>query len=99
MATFIATLKFTQQGIENIRDSPKRLAAFKSTAKTMGIKLKDAYWTLGSVDGVLIFDAPDDETATAAMLHSGSIGYVQTSTMRAFDAGEMEKILGKLPAT
>jgi uncharacterized protein with GYD domain len=96
MATFITTIKFTRQGIEKIRESPKRLAAFKVTAKRMGIKVKDAYWTMGSFDGVIIFDAPDDETATAAMLHSGSQGYVQTSTMRAFDSGEFEKILGKL---
>ena len=46
MATFIATLKFTEHGIENIRESPKRAAAFKSAAKKMGVKVKDEYWTL-----------------------------------------------------
>ena len=96
MATFIATIKFTEQGIQKIHESPKRLAKFKSDAKKMGIKVKEAYWTLGSFDGVVIFDAPDDETATAAMLYEGSLGYVQTTTSRAFDASEVTKIIGRM---
>jgi uncharacterized protein with GYD domain len=93
MATFITTIKFTQQGIENIKDSPKRAAAFKSAAKKLGVKVTDVYWTLGSFDGVVIVDAPDDETVTAAMLQVGALGNVHTSTVRAFNASEFEKIL------
>jgi uncharacterized protein with GYD domain len=93
MATFIATIKFTQQGIANIQDTCKRAAAFKTVAKKMGGKVTDAYWTFGPFDGVLIFEAPDDETATALMVHLGSLGHVQTQTARAFTSAEMEKIL------
>jgi uncharacterized protein with GYD domain len=96
MATFITTIKFTEQGIQNIRDSPKRAAAFKSAAKKMGVKVTDIYWTLGDFDGALIFDAPDDETATAAMLQLSSQGNVHTTTARAFGSGEMEKVIGLL---
>ena len=96
MATFITTIKFTEQGIQNIHESPKRAAAFKSAAKKLGVKVTDIYWTLGSFDGVLIFDAPDDETATAAMLHLSSQGNVQTTTARAFDSSEIEKVIGLL---
>jgi uncharacterized protein with GYD domain len=96
MATFISTIKFTTQGIQGIRDTTKRAAALKTAAKKMGVKVINAYWTLGSFDGVLIFDAPDDETATALMLHIGTQGNVQTTTTRAFDAAEMDKVLGLL---
>ena len=96
MATFITTIKFTEQGIQNIRESPKRAAAFKSAAKKLGVKVTGIYWTLGSFDGVLMFDAPDGETATAAMLHLSSQGNVQTTTARAFDSSEIEKIIGLL---
>ena len=96
MATFITTIKFTEQGIQKIHESPKRAAAFKSAAKKMGVKVTDIYWTLGSIDGVLLFDAPDDETATAAMLHLSSQGNVQTTTGRAFGSGEFEKIIGSM---
>jgi uncharacterized protein with GYD domain len=59
----------------------------------MGCKVTNTYWTFGRFDGVLIFEAPDDETAAALMLHLGSLGNVQTQTARAFTAPEMEKIV------
>ena len=73
MATFISTIKFTEQGIQNIKDTCKRSNAFKAAAKKMGVKVQDIYWTLGPFDGLLVFNAPDEETATALMLHLGSL--------------------------
>jgi uncharacterized protein with GYD domain len=96
MATFITTIKFTEQGVENIRESPKRAAAFKSAAKKLGVKVSDLYWTLGAFDGFIVFDAPNDEAATAAMLHLSSQGNVCTATARAFGANEIEKVIGML---
>jgi uncharacterized protein with GYD domain len=96
MATYVATLKFTQQGIENIRESPKRASAFKAAAKKMGVKVTAEYWTLGAFDGLVIFEAPDEAKATAAMLHLSSLGNVTTTTARAFSASEIEKVIGML---
>jgi uncharacterized protein with GYD domain len=96
MATFITTITFTQQGIEGINETTKRAAAMKSSAKKMGVKITDIYWTLGDYDGVLILEAPDDETAAALLLHLGTSGNVQTTTVRAFTAAEMDKILTKV---
>jgi uncharacterized protein with GYD domain len=93
MATFITTIKFTQQGIKAIDETTKRAAVLKAAAKKMGVKVKDIYWTLGDHDGVLIFEAADDETATTLLLHLGASGNVHTSTVRAFTAAEMEEIL------
>jgi hypothetical protein len=36
MATFITTLKFTEQGIKSIGETKKRADAFKAAAKKMG---------------------------------------------------------------
>jgi uncharacterized protein with GYD domain len=96
MATFITTIKFTQQGIKAIDLTTKRATAMKATGKKMGVKVKDIYWTLGDHDGVLIFEAPDDETATTFLLDLGAMGNVHTTTCRAFTAAEMDKILAKL---
>jgi uncharacterized protein with GYD domain len=93
MATYITTLKFTPQGVTNVRDTCERAAALKAAAKKMGVKVTGQYWTLGAFDGVLIFEVPDDDTATALMLRLGSQGFVQTRTARAFTAAEMEMIL------
>lgn len=95
MATFVSTVKFTSQGVQGIQDTTKRAAAIKAGAKKLGAKVTDIYWTLGSFDGLIIFDAPDDETATALMLHIGAQGNVHTNTNRAFNAAEMDKILAK----
>ena len=96
MATFITTIKFTQQGIKGIDETTKRAAALKAAGKKMGVKVTDIYWTLGDHDGVLIFEAPDDETATTLLLHLGATGNVHTTTVRAFTAAEMDKILAKV---
>jgi uncharacterized protein with GYD domain len=96
MATFITTIKFTEKGIKGIRETGKRAAAFKAAAKKMGVKVTSTYWTLGSFDGVIIFDAPDDETATSAMLSLSAQGNVTTTTARAFGTGEIDKVVEML---
>lgn len=96
MATFITTIKFTQQGIKAIDETTKRAAAMKAAGKKMGAKVTEIYWTLGDHDGVLIFDAPNDETATTFLLGVGALGNVHTTTCRAFTAAEMDKILAKV---
>jgi uncharacterized protein with GYD domain len=93
MATFVSTIKLTEEGIRSIGDTTKRAAAFKTAAKAMGVKVVNQFWTLGPFDGLIVFEAPDGEMATAAMLQLGSLDFVHTSTMRAFNAAEMEKIL------
>jgi uncharacterized protein with GYD domain len=96
MATFITNIKFTQQGVKGIDDTTKRAAAFKAAAKKLGVKVTDIYWTLGDYDGLLILEAPDDETATTVLLHLGAVGNVHTTTCRAFTAAEMDKMLTKV---
>jgi uncharacterized protein with GYD domain len=94
MATFITTIKFTAKGVQSIHESPKRAKVFTAAAKKMGVTVVGLYWTLGQFDGVIVFEAPDDKTATAAMLGLASKGNVQTTTARAFDAAEFEKVIG-----
>jgi len=51
---------------------------------------------MGAYDGLIVFDAPDDETASAAMLSLSSRENVTTQVLRSFTATEMSKILGKM---
>jgi uncharacterized protein with GYD domain len=97
MATYVALLKFTEQGVKNFKDTCKRAADFKAKAKKLGIEVKEQYWCVGACDGVIIFEAPDDETATAGMLDLSSSNNVTTQTLRSFTASEMGKIIGKVP--
>lgn len=97
MATFVTTIRFTEQGIANIRETTNRANAFKAEAEEMGASVTDIFWTLGAFDGLVVFDAPDEQTATALMLRLGSLGNVQTQTGRAFRESEMPSILSRLP--
>ena len=96
MPTFVTTIKFTEQGIKSIKDTTKRAAAFRAAAKKAGIKVVDMLWCLGPFDGVLTYQAPDAQTATAAMLSLASKGNVQTQTAQAFTAAEMDKVLAAM---
>jgi uncharacterized protein with GYD domain len=96
MATYVTLLKLTERGIHDAKDTTKRAAELKNHAKKHGIEIREQLWCLGAYDGVLLFDAPDDETATAAMLSLSSRGFVSTQTLRAFTAAEMGKIVGKV---
>jgi uncharacterized protein with GYD domain len=96
MPTYVMLLNFTEQGIRNIKASPKRAEAFKDMAKKAGATVKDVFWTLGQYDAVAIVDAPDDVSMTAIGLGTGKLGNVRTQTLRAFSAADMQKILGKV---
>ncbi|MET7671852.1 GYD domain-containing protein, partial [Micromonospora luteifusca] len=52
-------------------------------------------WTVGPYDLVAVVEAPDDETATAALLQLGGAGNVRTTTLRAFGREEMDRIVAK----
>jgi uncharacterized protein with GYD domain len=80
MATFITTMHFTEQGIKAVRDTCERAAGFNPTAKRMSAKVTGNYWTLGAFDGVIVLEALDEETATAALLHLGSLGDIRTQS-------------------
>jgi len=96
MATYIILIQFTDQGIRNIKDTVKRGDAAVAEAEKMGMKIVEEYWTMGAYDGVVVVDAPNDETMSAFMLKIGSLGNVKSHTLRAFRRNEMEEILAKM---
>ena len=97
MATYIVLLSYTDQGIRNVKQSPERRKAAIASAEKLGIKIKDAYLTMGAYDVVLVADAPNDEAMTTLALSVSSQGNTRTQTMRAYSADEMDRILAKVP--
>ncbi len=93
MATFIALLDFTNQGIQNLHESPQRADAFNEYAEKAGVKIVRQYWTIGSHDGVLILEAPSDEAAASVLLHLGTSGNVRTTTLRAYEWAEAQDLI------
>ena len=90
-------MQFTEKGIQAAKQTTQRVADWAAKAQSMGMSVKQMYWTLGQYDQVCVFEAPDDETAASVLLAADMLGNIRTQTMRAFTTSEMEKILAKVP--
>ena len=94
MATYLIQISWTEQGIRNIKDSPKRLDAAKKMLKDLGGEVKAFYMTQGASDGLLIVEVPTDEVLANFVLKVASAGNVRTSTVRAYAEDEYRRIIG-----
>jgi uncharacterized protein with GYD domain len=95
MATYVTLINWTDQGIKNFKDTVDRYEAAQEAMGQGGARFKDVYWTIGPYDIVGILEAPDDESATAALLAVGGEGNIRTTTLRAFSASEMRGVIEK----
>jgi uncharacterized protein with GYD domain len=96
MANYVILATFTDQGVRNAKESPKRAEAFRQMAKTFEVTVKEIFWTQGRYDIVAITEAPDEIAATALNLSLSALGNIRTESLRAFSAEEMTKIVGKM---
>ena len=97
MVTYVGLLNFTDKGIQDIKKTTQRAAAAKEAAKKFGVNMREILWTMGECDIVCILEA-DDETSLAAFnLATAMQGNVRSRSLRAYTAGDMDKVLAKLP--
>lgn len=94
MARYISLLRFTPQGVKNLKQSPTRAAAFCKEAEKEGVKVEAQLWTFGKYDGILILSAGSDVKALNAIARLVATGNVSTETLQAFDAKEFAEIVG-----
>lgn len=94
MARYIMLMNWTDQGVRNVKDSPKRLDAARALAKKHGAELKDFYMTMGDYDLVAHVEAPNDETIAKFVLGVAAGGNVRTKTLKAFSESEYRAITG-----
>ena len=95
MATYVALINWTDQGVKGFKDSVDRYEAAQSQLQSMGVAFTDIHWTLGAHDLVGVIEAPDDQTLAAALLTVAGQGNIRTTTLRAFSAEEMRGVIGK----
>jgi len=88
MSTHIVLIKWTQEGIKNVKESPNRLDMAKKAFQAAGAELKEFYLVMGQYDMVIVTEGPDDETAAKLALAIGSQGAISTETLRAFTEDE-----------
>jgi uncharacterized protein with GYD domain len=97
MPTYISLLRFTQKGIESIKEGPTRLDRAKQAFRAAGGELKAFYLITGRYDAVAISEMPNDEAVARVALANASMGNIRSETSRAFTEDEYRKIIASLP--
>lgn len=96
MPTYVMLANWTDQGLRQIKDSPKRVEAAKKALNEMGGEFKTLYMTMGDYDLLIIYEAPDDAVAARFTLLLGQQGAVRTRTMKAFPEAAYREIMNSL---
>lgn len=96
MPTYVTLIKWTEQGIKDVKSTVDRAEQARQAIEQLGGQMPTVFWTQGAYDLVSIVDFPDEETAMAFLLNLGQLGNLRTETLRAFSAEEMRRILGKV---
>ncbi len=97
MSNYIVLFRFTDKGMENIKESPARVEAAKQLFRDMNAEVKEFFAVMGRYDTVFIAEAPDEDTIAKAVLAVCSSGNVHAETLRAFTEEEFKNITGALP--
>jgi uncharacterized protein with GYD domain len=98
MPTYVSLATLTEQGVKDPKEIPSRIEDTRKLFESMGAKLKEVYLVTGQYDYVVIAEAPNDETAAAAVLSLVSKGNVRTQTFRAFSTAEIKRIASGIRA-
>ena len=93
MPRYVVLYRFTEQGAKGAKGTVQRARQTREENEKRGFKTVGLYWTQGPYDLVAIVDAPSEDAMMGAMLNVVGAGNVTSTTMRAFDDGEMERIL------
>ena len=96
MPKYVTLYNWTDQGVANAKDTVNRYQTAKQLVESNGGKIETILWTVGPYDLVTVADFPDDETGTAVALQLASTGNLRSTTMRAFDEGEIKGIIAKM---
>lgn len=97
MPTYMAMLKWTPQGIQNIKQSPSRLDAARKGFQAAGVTMTQFFMVTGRYDMIAIVEAPDDKALAKAILATTSQGSIVSETCRAFTEDEYRQIMAGLP--
>ena len=95
MPHYISLVNWTEQGIRNVKETPKRADAVMALASKLGAKMQ-IFFTMGEYDVVSVTEAPNDDVAMQLLLEIGKLGNVRTKTLKAWTLAEATKVLSKL---
>ena len=101
MPLYMTQFAYTPEAWAALVDSPEdRSAPVRELTEAMGGRLIGWYLSMGDYDGLLIYEAPDDATAGAAVLAAARRGHLRaTKTTPLFSADESVEIMRRAGGT
>ncbi|MDP8923366.1 MAG: GYD domain-containing protein [Chloroflexota bacterium] len=89
MALYMTQFSYTSEAWTALAKQPAdRRAGLRTLFERLGGRLVELYYSFGDFDGVVLFEAPDDTTATAgliAALGPGHLKAIKTTKLLSVD--------------
>jgi len=101
MPLYMTQFAYTTEAWATLVDNPEdRSAPVREVVEAMGGRLIGWYLSMGDYDGLLIYEAPDDASAGAAVLAAARRGHLRaTKTTPLFSAEEGMEIMRRAGGT
>jgi uncharacterized protein with GYD domain len=97
MALYMHQFTYTPEAWAALTKKPQdRSIPIKQLAERLGGRLVGLYYCFGEYDGIVLFEAPDDISASAASLAASSAGHIKSiRTTRLYSVQEMMEAMHK----
>ncbi len=80
MSLYMTQFAYTPQAWKALVKKPQdRAAVFAEQAEKLGGRMVSLYYCMGEYDGLVIFEAPDEETAASIVLTAISPGHLKVT--------------------
>lgn len=83
MPTYIMTCTLTPDGVQTVKNNPRRILEVNNEVEQLGASVKAQWATLGEFDFISIVEAPDEKTMARVSLELGSRGTGRYETLAA----------------
>ena len=98
MPSYVLLLKYTDEGMQNIKYLPQHISALRQAVEAAGGHLPHVCLTMGQYDLVALIEAPTDQSCASIVLALCSVGNVRSTTLRAFKEEELPELAASLPS-
>jgi len=97
MPIYIVLGNYTQKGIEEVKETDKKLKTTHNWVKEYQGEIKHLFYTFGRYDFVAITEFPDNNTMMKAVLRIVRSGEVRTETLVTIPVEDYVSISKELP--
>jgi uncharacterized protein with GYD domain len=97
MPIYLALMKLTDHGVQNIKNAPARIEQSIKDFEAAGGKLIDFYIVMGEQDFVCLVEGPTDEMIMRFSLRVSSASNVKITLLKAFSREQFAEAVRELP--